>query len=124
MLNINLDKENGIAILEPSAKLSESDFNSAVRIIDPYINESGTLNGLIIATQEFPGWESFSALLSHLSFVKEHHKKVSFVAFVTDSSVGNLAEHIASHFISAEIKSFKYNELQEAKNWIIKSHSA
>jgi hypothetical protein len=119
MLNINLDKENGIAIFEPDAKLSESDFKSAVSIIDPYINESGKLNGLVIATKIFPGWESFAALLSHLSFVKDHHKKVSFVAFVTDSLVGDLAEHIANHFISAEVRSFKYIELQEAKKWII-----
>ena len=121
MLNITLDEENGLAIFEPDAQLSESDFKSATRIIDRYISESGTLNGLVIATKMFPGWESFAAFLSHLAFVKEHHKKVLSVAFVTDSSVGNLAEHIASHFISADIRSFKYNELSAAKQWIIDS---
>ena len=121
MLHINLDEKNGIAIFEPDEKLSESDFKSAVEIIDPYINKSGKLNGLIISTKTFPGWESFAALLSHLSFVKDHHKKISLIAFVTDSPFGNLAEHVASHFVSAQIKSFKYGELQAAKTWIIES---
>lgn len=123
MLNIHLDEKNGIAIFEPDEKLSESDFKSAVNIIDPYINKSGKLNGLVIATRAFPGWESFAALLSHLSFVKDHHKKISFIAFVTDSPIGNLAEHVANHFVSAQIKSFKYSELQAAKTWIIESRS-
>ena len=123
MLNIHLDEKNGIAIFEPDEKLSESDFKSAVKIIDPYVNKSGKLNGLVIATRAFPGWESFAALLSHLSFVKDHHKKISFIAFVTDSPIGNLAEHVANHFVSAQIKSFKYSELQAAKTWIIKSRS-
>lgn len=121
MLNITLDEDNDLAIFEPDAKLSEEDFKSAARIIDRYISESGSLNGLVIATKIFPGWESFAALTSHLSFVQDHHQKVSFVAFVTDSAVGNLAEHIANHFISAEVRSFKYNELQAAKQWIIHS---
>ena len=121
MLNITLDEDNDLAIFEPDAKLSEEDFKSAARIIDRYINESGTLNGLIIATKTFPGWESFTALMSHLSFVKDHHQKVSFVAFVTDSAVGNLAEHIACHFISADIRSFTFDELHAAKQWIIHS---
>ena len=123
MLNINLDEKNGIAIFKPDEKLTASDFKSAVNIIDPYINKSGKLNGLIIATKAFPGWESFAALLSHLSFVKNHHKKISFIAFVTDSPVGNFAERIADHFVSAQIKSFKYSELQVAKAWIIESSS-
>lgn len=121
MLNITIDEKNGIAIFEPDGKLSESDFKSAVNIIDPYINNFGKLNGLIIATQAFPGWESFAALVSHLSFVKDHHKIISFIAFVTNSKIGNLAEHVASHFVSAEIKSFAYGELDMAKEWIVEN---
>ncbi len=122
MLHITLDEKTGIATFKPDDSLSESDFKNAVHIIDPYINKFKKLNGLIIATKEFPGWKSFAALLSHLSFVKDHHKRIACVAFVTDSSIGNLAEPIASHFISAEVKVFKYNELQAAKTWITESN--
>ena len=124
MLNINIDEKNGIAVFEPDEKLSESDFKSAVRIIDPYINESGKLNGLIIRTKAFPGWESFAALVSHLSFVKDHHQKISFIAFVTDSKIGHLAENIANHFVAAELKTFAYGELEAATAWIIENSGA
>ena len=119
MLTVKLDGTEGIAILEPDGKLSERDFLSAAKIIDPYIDESGKLNGIIIHVKSFPGWESFSALITHLTFVKEHHRKVSRVAFATDSPVGGIAEHIANHFVNAEIKNFSFSELEESKRWIL-----
>lgn len=124
MLQIDIDEQNGIAVFSPSAKLSENDFTNAARQIDPYIEKAGKLNGLIIATESFPGWESFSAMLSHLSFVKEHHRKIAFVALVTDSALGGLAKSIANHFVSAQIKAFKYSELDSAKEWISGSIAA
>ncbi|MDX2319575.1 MAG: STAS/SEC14 domain-containing protein [Moritella sp.] len=124
MLNILIDEKNGIAIFSPDEKLSEADFKSATNAIDPYIELHDKLNGLIISTESFPGWESFAGLLSHLSFVKDHHKKIKCIALVTNSALGSLAEHLASHFVSAEIKAFKYSELELAKLWIMSSHDA
>ena len=122
MLNIEIDQQNDIAILSPDEKLSQEDFNNAANIIDPYLERVGRLNGLIIATRSFPGWASFAALVSHLSFVKDHHKKIAFIAFVTDSPIGNLAEHVASHFVSAQIKAFSFSDLGLAKKWIAENH--
>jgi len=118
MLNVNLDERRGIATLEPTGKLSKDDFEAAATIIDPYIEKAGELNGLIIHVKSFPGWDSFAALVQHLKFVKNHHQKISRIAFVTDSPVGGFAEHIASHFINAEIKHFHFDELQVAQDWI------
>ena len=106
MLSVKIDEVNGVAMLEPNGPLSKNDFESAAQVIDPYITKTGRLNGLIIHTQSFPGWDSFAALSSHLRFVKEHHKKISRIALVTDSAIGNLAEPVASHFVNAEIKLF------------------
>lgn len=121
MLNIEIDEENGIAIFSPDEKLSEADFKNAANAIDPYIAQHDKLNGLIISTRSFPGWESFAGLVSHLSFVKNHHKKIKHVALVTDSTLGSLVESLASHFVSAKIMAFKYSEVDLAKTWIIKS---
>ena len=118
MLLVEIDEVNCIAILEPDRPLSKDDFVQAARIIDPYIEDNGQLNGLIIHTESFPGWESFTALCSHLKFVKEHHEKISRVAFSTDSALGNFAESIASHFVNAEIKLFSYQDLGQARNWV------
>jgi len=118
MLNVELNSETGIAVLRPEGALSENDFDIATKTIDPYIESHGRLNGLIISTRDFPGWESFGSLAGHIRFVKNHHEKLSHVALVTDSKLGNVAEKIAGHFVSAEIKHFPYDQFSEAKNWI------
>lgn len=118
MLSIDFDETAGIAILEPDGPLTKNDFESAARTIDPYIERGSALNGLIVHTESFPGWESFAALVSHLKFVKEHHRKVSRIAFSTDSAIGSYAETIASHFVNADIRSFSYRELEQAKKWV------
>lgn len=118
MLSVDLDAEFGIATLEPGAVLTKSDFESVATVLDPYIERTGRLNGLVIHTKSFPGWDSFAALFTHLRFVKDHHKSISRVAFSTDSVIGNLAEVIASHFVSAEIKRFSYQEIEKARLWV------
>ncbi|WP_372862857.1 STAS/SEC14 domain-containing protein [Spongiibacter sp.] len=119
MLNVNIDEEKGIVTLEPDGKLSEDDFVSAAKIVDPYIETHGGLRGLIIYARSFPGWASFAALIAHLRFVKDHHRKVSRVALVTDSLIGEVVEHLGSHFVNAEVRHFDYDEVQPATHWIL-----
>ncbi|NOZ09752.1 MAG: STAS/SEC14 domain-containing protein [Gammaproteobacteria bacterium] len=119
MLVVNLNEIEGIALLEPDGELSENDFKSVAAVVDPYIEKTGKLNGIIIRVRTFPGWDSFAALIKHLEFIREHHKKVSHVAFVTDSPIAGFAEHIASHFVNAEIKGFSFGELEASKKWIL-----
>lgn len=121
MLSVKIDAVNHIAMLEPHGALSKSDFESAVEIIDPHIESTGHLKGVIIHTKSFPGWDSFAALAAHLKFVKNHHRKVSCLAFVTDSVVGNIAESIGSHFVSAKVKLFPFSEMDKAKAWILEN---
>ena len=121
MLTVNLDTKNSIAVLEPHGALREEDFTAASKKIDGYLGENGTLDGLIIYTKDFPGWDSFSSLISHLKFVNEHQKKISFLAFVTDSVVGEFGKLIAEHFVHPEVKNFDFDEFDKAKQWIIDS---
>jgi hypothetical protein len=86
--------------------------------VDPYIEASGGLRGLIIEAGAFPGWECFSALVAHVRFVRDHHRRIGKIALVTDSAIGNVAEHLASHFVSALIKHFSSAELEAARQWI------
>lgn len=94
------------------------DFESVAKVVDPFIQKRGALKGLIIYVQTFAGWDSFSVLTKHLKFINEHHKKVSHIAFVTDSIIGDIAEYIGSHFINAEVKYFAFSDLDKAKQWI------
>jgi len=124
MLDIELDREAGMAILRPEGALSERDFDTVANVIDPYLEERGELRGLIIHTKEFPGWKSFGAMLKHFKFVKDHQRKISHVALVTDSKIGNLAEMIAGHFVSASVKNFSYDSFIDARNWVLDAKSS
>lgn len=117
MLTVSLDEANRTVTLEPDSALSEGDFRSAAAIIDPWIERTGKLRGLIVHSASFPGWESFAALVSHLKFVKHHHRRVARVALVTDSPILGLAQHLGRHFIAAQIRVFPYTEFAAARAW-------
>ena len=119
MLIMDLDKTYGIATVQPAGPLKKEDFENIAAQLDEYIEERGDIAGLIIHTRSFPGWEDFGALISHLRFIRDHHKHIRKVAPVTDSDIAPILPSIANHFVSAEIKSFAYEEYEEAKAWIM-----
>ncbi len=119
MLNTILDAGTKIVTLQPHGALKKEDFDNAVKVIDPFIEEYGKLNGVIIYTETFPGWEDFAAFNRHLKFIKNHHKEIKKLAFVTDSMVGEFGELLSSHFVQAVVKSFAFDEISKAKEWIL-----
>jgi hypothetical protein len=121
MISFQIIKDEGIVIVEPSGPLEHSDFEKLRAEVDAYIEENGSLNGLMIRTRSFPGWESFEAFIDHMKFIKGHHEKIRRVAVVTDSKVLAIGPGIAKHFVSAEIKHFVYDESDAARKWLQKS---
>lgn len=119
MIHVELDVETGIAVCKPEGELSKNDFDGVARVIDQYLDTHNELNGLIIHTEAFPGWESFGAMVKHFQFVKNHHERLLHVALVTDSKLGDLVEKMAGHFISAKVRHFSYAQFSEAKSWIL-----
>jgi SpoIIAA-like len=120
MIEHNLDVAHSILHVRPQSPLQQDDFVRLAATVDPYIEETGGLAGLIIETPTFPGWESLGAMAAHFRFVRDHHKRIKRVAVVTDSALGNLAERLASHFVSAEIRHFPMGERETAKQWVMK----
>jgi hypothetical protein len=119
MIEHILDREHSMLHVKPHGPLEKTDFEKLAETVDPFINETGGLAGLIIETPKFPGWKDFAAMVKHFKFVRDHHKKIKKVAVVTDSALGDAAEHIAAHFVSAKIKHFQSKNLAEAKAWIL-----
>nr|WP_018599824.1 STAS/SEC14 domain-containing protein [Mycobacterium sp. 155] len=118
MLDCNLDQKNSIVLVRPDAALDKDDFVKLAQVVDPQIEAHGDLAGLIIDAPRFPGWDSLGAMVTHIRFVRDHHKHVKKIAVVTDSHLGDLAEHLAAHFISAEIRQFPGGHLEQARAWI------
>jgi len=119
VVNIDFDEKNGIVVLAPTETLHSDDFAELAEMVDPYIIEHGKLKGLIIYTKHFPGWDDFSALMTHLRFVNDHHKKITKVALVSDASILDFTAKVANHFVDAEVATFDFKDLQQAKNWMM-----
>ena len=118
MLEHKLLTETGILIIRPKGPLAAGDFAALSGDADAYIDAHGALSGLMICAEEFPGWKNLDGAISHFKFVRDHHSKISKVAFVSDSEVLTLLPKLASHFISAEVKHFNGDEEAEALAWI------
>ena len=119
MIEHTLDTEHSILYLRPKSALKQDDFVQLAKTVDPYIEKTGDLAGLIIEAPKFPGWESLGAMAAHFRFVRDHHKRIKKIGLVTDSAMGNVAENFASHFVSAEIRHFSAGELEAAKQWVM-----
>ncbi len=107
-----------ILVITPEGSLKSTDFERLAKEVDPYIEAMGILNGLMIYSESFPGWENFAALLSHMKFIKEHHHNIKKVAAVTDSGFLSILPRVANHFVQAEVKHFSYKDKDVALDWL------
>lgn len=118
MLDYSIMKPEGILVLKPRAPLSKEDFAGLSAAVDSYLSDHAKLRGLLIHAQRFPGWESFGGFTAHMHFVREHHKKVERIAVVTDSPVAGIAQSLAKHFTSAEVRHFPFADDAKALEWL------
>lgn len=123
MLNFDLLPDRGVVILKPEGALRAEDFAALAAAVDPYLEQQGALNGLMIDAPSFPGWENFAGLISHLRFVRDHHRRIRRVAVVSDNALLTAGPKIASHFVTAELKSFPAAERAAALTWLEASPS-
>jgi hypothetical protein len=109
--------EAGVIVVEIQQALGPADFAALAATADDWIKTHGSLSGLVLHAHHFPGWESLRGALSHLRFVRDHHKEVKRVALVTEARLASIAEHLAQHFLKAEVKVFAFDKLEEATAW-------
>jgi hypothetical protein len=119
MIEHTIDTVHSILYVRPKSALAKDDFLKLAKTVDPYIEKTGDLAGLIIDAPAFPGWENLGAMATHFRFVRDHHKHIKKVGLVTDSALGNVAQNLAAHFAAAEIRHFPAGELEAAKQWIM-----
>ena len=118
MIVHQLLRDEGILIVSPRSPLEAEDFKEVAREIDPFIEANGSLKGLLIEAESFPGWHDFGGFVSHFRFVRDHHAKIKKVAAVSDSEFLSIIPRIAAHFVSAEIKHFAYADKAAAMDWL------
>jgi hypothetical protein len=82
---IKITPLNNYCVLEPQGPLSGDDFTAIANQIDPIIEHEGHLDGLIIKTRRFPGWEGLGDVVEHFRFIGDHHRVIKKIALVTDA---------------------------------------
>jgi len=115
---IKITPHPNYCLIEPQGPLTRDDFAAIARQVDPIIESGGRLDGLIIKTRSFPGWESIGDVIEHFRFVRNHHHAISKVALVTDARLAQIFPAIVSHFVEAEVKQFDYDDYDKAVDWI------
>lgn len=107
----------GVMLLELAAAPLRSDLDELALACDAWLEASGELHALVIHAREFPGWETFTDLLKHLHFARGHHLELERIALATETRLASWAPELDAHFVGAEVKTFRYEELDAATDW-------
>ena len=118
MLINELMIDEKILVITPDESLKTTDFERLSKEVGSHIEAKGALNGLMICSASFPGWENFKALISYIRFIKENNHLIKKVAAVTDSDFLSFLPRLASHFVQAEVKHFSYQDKDVAFDWL------
>jgi putative intracellular protease/amidase len=118
MLEYTIIEPDGILRLQPSGALTVGDFEGLTRFTDAYLSTHAHLAGMLVEAREFPGWDSFAALASHVRFIRRHERRIARVALVTDSSIAHVVGTLAEPFAAADIRSFDSHEAGDALEWL------
>jgi len=110
--------DGGVVVIRPTEGLTEADFEELNDSVDQHLASGGTIKGLVIDAPRFPGWASLSGLISHIRFVKEHHRLLARVAFVSDNGFLVALPKVGRHFVQAEVKHFDGGEAEDAVRWV------
>jgi len=119
MIKYDLDTATSVLTLHPESAFDKNDFAELAKTVDPHIESTGDLAGVIIDAAHFPGWDGFGAMVSHFRFVREHEKHIKKIAVVTDSHLADVAEHLGSHFVAAQVRHFPAGQVEQARQWIV-----
>ena len=74
--------------------------------------------GLMSYAKSFPGWQNFGALVAHLEFVKDHHRRIQRVAAESDSGVWLILPLLARYFVRPEVRPFAHHDKGKALAWL------
>ncbi len=117
-LEFELHEDDSVLVLEPHDELEVGDFERLERVVDPFIERTGGLSGLVVVAEDFPGWDDLAAFLSHLRFVRDHRKYLRRVALVTGSRFLSAMPKFARLLIDAEVRHFDFDDRDAAMEWV------
>jgi hypothetical protein len=116
-ISFHLQADSGVIVVELKEALRVHDFDALAFTTDTWFEAHGKLHGVVIHCHEFPGCENLRSVLRHVRFRRDPHRKVERVALAAYSKLASVVPHVAEHFAEAEVKSFRFDELDAAIAW-------
>jgi hypothetical protein len=114
MLNHELRRDDAILVLKPDGPPAAAGFKTLTNHVDGYLEQHGTLRGLVIHEKALRGWNDFSALVAQLQFIKRQYRQIEKVAVLADGGFATLMPFVANHFIDAQVKHFDHAQDERA----------
>lgn len=120
MMACELLERGRIAILrpEPEVPLSAEDFRVVAGLVDPFIEATGPLKGVMLDARVFPGWQDGRAVWAHLTFIRRHQGCVAKVALVTDSRLLKWLWRFARAVVRPKVRLFPTGDRANALTWL------
>jgi len=118
MIEYELIPDPGILVIRPIDALKSEDFDKLRAATDKFIEDEGSLAGVCIQAESFPGWQNFASFMSHMQFIKEQQQRVAKVAIISESTFLEFMPKVMDHFVNAEVRHFFSDELAEAMDWL------
>jgi len=116
MLDIDITDTN-VAVLKPQGALSSADFEQLTAAFEGYVNREDRVPNLLIDADKIPHWDSFSAMIDHLRFIRGHHRLIHKVAIVGDGLALAAMPMVADRFVDAKVRRFPHARIDDAMHW-------
>ena len=113
------DEQNGVLFLDAKNPFSPEDFAAISNIIDPYFRSKGELGGVILNSKKFPYWRGSKNRAEYIDFAQNNHYKFKKAALNMGGFFAMVVARIARGRAHPEIKTFKYNQVEKAQEWIL-----
>jgi hypothetical protein len=118
MIHVVAQEENRIEIaLNNSVTLEE--FSQVVHQLESLCRTYGPVNVLLDATHLTV--YDFKVIMEEYNFYKEYKDQLQRVAIVSDKKFESFMANLFKNFIDVELKTFKPEEVEEARKWIFPS---
>jgi hypothetical protein len=116
MLKPQFDDE--VLVLRPDGPITREDVATLTRAVDEHLTDHAKIAGAMIETPAFPGYADPMAFADHMRFVATHYGRVRRIALVTDSPLATVAETLAGHVATLQLRHYKFGDSEAALAWL------
>ena len=117
MIDYHLDPATAVLTLHPKSGCRKATSSNSVKPSTRRSRSTAISSGPHPGRRQVPGWDGFGALVTHMRFVRNHEKHVKRIAVVTDSHLGDVAEHLTAFRFRGD-QAFPAGEMEQACSWI------